>query len=256
MYVGVLSTANLSVPTSTAGAFVANGGTNLTTVKVTSIINATQFTVSATPAVPLVNATVIASYWLPGMWYNRRIRITSGSGANFLEAACTGNNHNTLFVAITTPVHGSTGYSILQQPNRGLGTNLIWNFGQSDLSKRGAYIVQARGGNLTGFDRLDLRIDKWEFLTPTPNYEGLTTGAMYAYDGGDRIYFTPQLTQRVYYLDVDTMTIHGGSQYPYLAGGTAIIGNRMEIFETADGLRYLWLNRHSAQECFRQLLFY
>ena len=38
--------------------------------------------------------------------------------------------------------------------------------------------------------------------------------------------------------------------------GTAIVGNRMEIFETEDGLKYLWLNRHSFQECFKQLLFY
>ncbi len=255
MYVGILSGANLSVATPTAGAFVANGGTNLTTVKVASIINATQFTVTSTPPIPLVNATVVASFWLPGMWYNRRIRLTSGSAANFLEAACTGNNHNTLFVALATPVHGSTGYSILQQPLRGVGTNVSWNFGQTDLSKRGRYLFQARGGNLIGFDRLDLSIDKWEFLTPTPSFDGLTTGAMYAYDGANRLYFTPQITQRVYYLDLDTITINGGSQYPYLAG-TAIIGNRMEIYETVDNLKYLWLNRHGAQECYKQLLFY
>ncbi len=40
------------------------------------------------------------------------------------------------------------------------------------------------------------------------------------------------------------------------AAGTAIIGNRMEIFETPDLLKYLWLNRHCAAECFRCLLFY
>jgi hypothetical protein len=78
---------------------------------------------------------------------------------------------------------------------------------------------------------------------------------MYAYDGTDRIYFTPQVTQRVYYLDINTQQIHGGSQYPYVVGA-AIAGNRMEIFETADGLKFLWLNRHSFQECFKQLLFY
>jgi len=255
MYVGVLSAANLSVPIPTAGAFVPNGGTNLTPVKVTSIVNATQFTVSSAPAIPLVNATVIASFWLPGMWNARRIKLTSGNATNYLEAACTGNNHNTLFVALTTPAHGVTGYTILQLPTRGTGTGMTWNFGQTDNNKKGAYLIQARGGNLTGFDRLDLRTDKWEFLTPTPSYEGLTTGAMYAYDGSDRIYFTPQITQRIYYLDLDTITIQGGSQYPYLPG-TAIAGNRMEIFETADGLKYLWLNRHAGLECFRQLLFY
>jgi len=79
---------------------------------------------------------------------------------------------------------------------------------------------------------------------------------MYAYDGGDRVYFTPQITQRVYYLDIDKMQIHGASQFPYVQSASPIIGNRMEIFTTADGLKYLWLNRHQNQECFKLLLFF
>ena len=259
MYVGVLNAANLSVPVQTSGAFVANAGTNLTTTKVTSILSPTQFTVSTPPAVPLVNATVIASFWLPGMWNLRRVRLTSGLTANFTEAGCTGNNLNTLYVALNA-VQGATGYSILQQPIRSSGTNLTWNFGASNLNTRGVYLYQARGGaslpGLPGWDRLDVRTDKWDFLMPTPSFEGLTVGAMYAYDGLDRIYFTPQMTQRVYYFDIENMTIHGASQYPYLAGTAVTVGNRMEIFETVDGLKYLWLNRHSGQECFKQLLFY
>ena len=78
---------------------------------------------------------------------------------------------------------------------------------------------------------------------------------MYAYDGGDRLYFTKENTMRVYYLDLNTNWIHGAGMYPYVAG-TAIVGNRMEIFTTVDGLKYLWLNRHSNVECFKQLLFY
>ena len=259
MYVGVLSAGNYSVALPTTGAFIANGGTNLTPVKVTSILSATQFTVSSVPPVALSNATVIASFWLPNMWNNRKVKITSALTANFLEASCSGNNLNTLYIAIATPVHGTTGYTILQQPTRSLGTALFWNYGASDLNIRGCYLWQARGGpsipGLSGWDRLDLRTDKWEFLTPTPNFEGITVGAMHAYDGTDRIYFTTSGTNRVYYLDLDNLTIHGGSQYPYLVGGV-LPGNRMEIFQTADGLKYLWLNRNTAQECFKQLLFY
>ena len=259
MYVGVLSAGNLSAAaTPTAGAFAPNSTVNLTQTTVTSILNQNQFTVSAVPTIPLVNATVIASYWLPGQWNSRRVKITS-SLANYVEASCTGNNHNTLVVAISTPVHGASGYTILQQPTRSLGTNLMWNFGASDLNTRGVYLYQARGGpslpGLPGFDRLNLKTDQWDFLMPTPSYEGITTGSMYAYDGADRIYFTTQASQRVYYLDLTIMTIHGASQYPY-AAGAVIPGNRMEIFETADGLKYLWLNRHTGQECFKQLLFY
>ena len=78
---------------------------------------------------------------------------------------------------------------------------------------------------------------------------------MYAYDGGDYVYFTKDVTQRVYRLNVNTWEVEPAGIYPYLAG-TAIIGNRFEIYETAQGLKYLWLNRHSAQECFVQLLWY
>jgi hypothetical protein len=37
--------------------------------------------------------------------------------------------------------------------------------------------------------------------------------------------------------------------------GAAIIGNRMEIIKTDDGLQYLYIMRHSAQEMWRTLLF-
>jgi hypothetical protein len=85
--------------------------------------------------------------------------------------------------------------------------------------------------------------------------ETLTTGSQYAYDGVDRLYFTKEATQRLYYLDLVTGIVHGAGQYPYVAP-TAIMGNRMEVFTTADGLKYLWLNRQSFAECFRALLFW
>jgi hypothetical protein len=116
-------------------------------------------------------------------------------------------------------------------------------------------MVVARGGAAFGFDRLNLSTDSWDNMTITPQIETLTTGSMYAYDGRNRIYFTKEATLRCYFLDLDTNTLHGAGIYPYIAG-TAILGNRMEVFTTPDGLKYLWLNRHSNTECFRCLLFY
>jgi len=158
--------------------------------------------------------------------------------------------------AVTTAaVTANTTYSILGIPARGTGIELNWNQGSSDLSKRGRFMFVARGGGVSGFDRLNLNTDTWETMVVSPQSETLTTGSMYVYDGQDRIYFTKEVTLRCYYLDVNTNMIHGAGVYPY-AAGTAIIGNRMEIFETPDHLKYLWLNRHSAAECFRCLLFY
>jgi hypothetical protein len=37
---------------------------------------------------------------------------------------------------------------------------------------------------------------------------------------------------------------------------TAIIGNRMEIITTTDGLKYLYVMRHTATEMWRTLVFW
>lgn len=193
--------------------------------------------------------------WVVNRWAGHRVKMVSGTGQS-QELAITSNTSNTLTFALSTaPVAGATSYSIVQATPKGLGTDLIWNFGASPRLIQGRYLYAPRGGAVIGFDRLDLTTDTWTLLSTSPQIETLTTGSMYAYDGGDRYYFTKDITLRVYYLDLNTHEIHGAGIMPYLAG-TAILGNRMEIFETEDGLKYLWVNRHSNLDCFRQLLFY
>jgi hypothetical protein len=195
--------------------------------------------------------------WVVNIFAGRRVRFTSGTGMT-QEATISSNTSNTLTLsaAVTTAaVTANTTYSILGIPARGAGIELHWNQGSSDSTKRGKYMFVARGGALSGFDRLNLSTDIWDNMIISPQSETLTTGSMYTYDGKDRIYFTKENTMRCYYLDINTNMIHGAGMYPY-AAGTAIIGNRMEIFETPDHLKYIWLNRHSNTECFRCLLFY
>lgn len=241
--------------TAGTGAFVSGGGTNTTSVTVTAILSATSFSVSTTPSTTLSGATVTATFWPTNAFVNRRLKFLGGTG-QYQEVTITANTTTTLTFALSTAgATGSTPYVILQNATRGTGMQLSWVGGQSDFTKRGSFMFVARGGGVLGFDRLNIQTDSWDFLTTSPQFETLTTGSMYAYDGGDRIYFTKEATLRVYYLDVDKFTIHGAGIYPYTAG-TAILGNRMEIFQTADGLKYLWLNRHSNVECFKQLLFY
>jgi hypothetical protein len=112
-----------------------------------------------------------------------------------------------------------------------------------------------RGGAVSGFDRIDLTTDRVNVMMTAPVTETLTTGTMTAYDGIDRIFFHKDATQRIYALDVATGKINGAGTYPY-AVPTAVLGNRMEVFTTKDGLKYLWLNRSSFQECFRCLVFW
>jgi hypothetical protein len=92
---------------------------------------------------------------------------------------------------------------------------------------------------------------------------------MYAYDGSDRIYIQKDSTGRCFYLDINTYKLEGAGTMPYIIGtagiGTAVNGNRMEILKTSDGLKYLYVMKHTGAalsatgggtEMFRQLILY
>jgi hypothetical protein len=189
------------------------------------------------------------------IWAGKRLRILTTTGFSS-EVNITSNTVNTLtFPTITAPTTLVTGYVILEQAQKNNGVSMNWAFGTSDLASKGRYLFATRGGGAIGFDRFDLVNDRVNQMFTSPVTETLSTGTMTAYDGGDRIYFHKDATQRVMSLNVVTANVDGGSMFPYVAP-TAVVGNRMEIFQTKDGLRYLWLNRASFQECFRCLLFW
>ena len=197
----------------------------------------------------------MASGWVVNGYAGKRVRIVSTAGGP-QELAITSNTNNTLtFATATAPITLVSGYVILEPTAKGTGTSMNWAFGTSDLTRRGRYFYIIRGGGVAGFDRWDITTDRFNLMFTSPATETLTTGTMTAYDGSNKIYFHKDATQRIYSLDVVTGKVNGASMYPY-AAPTAILGNRMEIFVTKDGLEYLWLNRASFQECFRCLLFW
>jgi hypothetical protein len=192
--------------------------------------------------------------WAVNIWAGRRVRVLTSGGP--IEAIIASNTSNTLTVStITLPVTLVTQYVILEGNAKGVGTAANWAFGTSLSAYRGRYMWITRGGGAYGFERLDLTTDRISVVNTAPLSETLTTGSMTAYDGGDRIYFHKDATQRVMSLDVVTGKINGATMYPY-AAPTAIIGNRMEVFTTKDGLKYIWLNRASFAECYRCLAFW
>ena len=197
--------------------------------------------------------------WVVNGLAGRKAKVLTGAGSgNTSEVSITSNTNNTITMAATgvAPVTAQSAYVIIQQPARGTGVNLLPSFGLSNIANnQGKFLYIARGGAAYGFDRLDITTDYFFMLNTHPMTETLTTGSQYAYDGGNRIYFTKEVTNRCYYLDMLTNGIHGAGMYPYTAG-TALLGNRMEIFSTADNLKYLWIHRQTFTECFRQLLFY
>jgi hypothetical protein len=194
--------------------------------------------------------------WKVNQWAGKRVRITSGTGVSN-EALITSNTSTQLTAAsgMGSPTTDST-YTIIGIPARGAGIQLMHLYGTSDTSIRGRYIFFPRGGASTTADRLDIPTEVWEYGSFfSPQSETLSTGSMYTYDGDDIIYFTKDATGRVYSYDIRNNKISNAGTIPY-GQGTAIIGNRMEIVQTEDGLKYLYIMRHSGTEMFRNLLWW
>jgi hypothetical protein len=113
-----------------------------------------------------------------------------------------------------------------------------------------------RGGASNTADIYDITTSRWIYgYFFSPQAETLTTGSMYAYDGHNTIYFHKDATGRVYSYDFSTNVVSLLGTIPY-GHSTAIIGNRMEIIETTDGLNYLYMMRHTGQEMWRMLIYF
>ncbi len=217
-----------------------------------------------TANVGIVSGTITVCAWgssgATSPLVGRKIKIYNGATGNNVEplisAVAPATGTITFAVAVAAaPLIGAT-YSILSLPVKGLGHQINWVYGNSIAATKGKYLVMNRG-TAVGFDKIDMTTDKVILSQTTPNsaVANLTTNSMQAYDGVDRIYYTKDTTQLCYYLDANTWIIHGAGMYPY-AAPAACLGNRMEVFTTADGLKYLWMVRGAAVETFRQLLFY
>jgi hypothetical protein len=210
-----------------------------------------------TPLTGTVSGTIVFSAWATNNIIGRRLRVVSSTGIN-QELAITGVAPTTGTLTTGTAVasgSGSSTYMILPTVVPGVGSHLRWQSDSSTSSNQGRNVFRFRGGGAVGLDRIDLTTDLFHFMTITPNFEALTTGSHYAYDGKDRIYIQRDATNRIYYFDLTNNTIYGAGFVPY-AAGTAVTGNRMEIFKTIDGLKYLLFNRHGSSETFRQLIFF
>jgi hypothetical protein len=227
-----------------AGAYVVGGaGTTTITLNI--------------PLTGVVSGAITFTAWSVQGLIGRRLRMLSSTGINQdLAITAVAPTTGTLtFGVATAGAAGTTAYAVLPSIVPGPGTYLGWQSGSATANRRGKNMIRFRGGAAAGIDRLDITTDQWYIQYTIPITETLTTGSMYAYDGIDRIYFTKDVTNRVYYLDLTQWTIHGAGLFPYLAG-SAGLGNCMEVVETVDGLLYLWVQRQLQVETFRQLMFY
>jgi hypothetical protein len=210
-----------------------------------------------TPANGSVTGTMTITAWSPRALDGRRLRVISSTGANqeLPITSVTPSSGTIGFATATAAASGTSAYTILPSIVPGAGASLQWISSSSIPNNSGKLLFRFRGGAATGVDSIDITNDRLTIQNIVPFFEPLGSGSMYAYDQLDRIYFTKDITNRLYYLDVNTLTVHGAGLFPYLAG-TAGLGNKMEVFVTRDGLKYLWINRQQQVETFRQLLFF
>jgi hypothetical protein len=226
------------------------GGTYIVSGQGTTTITLSQPTSAA------VTGTMTCTAWNQSL-IGRRLKFTTATGIA-QDVAITAVTQGTGLLTYATALAGlagATAYSIYSIPAHGAGCEIEWVYGNDNANTKGKYIWMPRCGGSPGLDQLDINTDKVILNYYVPWAETLTTGTYFAYDGQNRIYFQKDATLRFYYIDVNTHFVQGAGLAPYIAG-TAQLGNKMDIFTTADGLKYMIFNRPGNVEMYRQLLFY
>jgi len=203
-----------------------------------------------------ITLTDSAQNWDTNIWAGKRVRLLAGTGQGN-EISITSNTATVLtfsFASSITP-DTSTAYAILEATPKSFGIHLDMIIGSSSTALNNKYMYAWTGSATTELSRYNVTTEHWDLMSYFPQFETLTTGSMYVYDGADRIYFTKDATGRVMYYDLVKNIVVPASTIPY-GHSTAISGNRMEIIQTTDGLKYLYVMRHSAQEMWRTLLYW
>jgi hypothetical protein len=196
--------------------------------------------------------------WVVNQWSGKRFRVTAGAGLN-QEATVVTNTATQITTATLTTTDNTSAYCIYGCPVKGAGFQLIHIFGTTNTSQNGRIMFLPRGASSNTADIYDIPKDRWVYgylFTPQQELQG--TGTKYAYDGVNTVYFSKAVlgaNARIFAYNLLTNDIKCVGTAPY-NDSTLIIGNRMEIIQTADGLKYLYIMRDSGAEMFRMLTFF
>jgi hypothetical protein len=197
-----------------------------------------------------------AKLWPTNCFAGKRARIIGGAGFGN-EVTVNSNNGTTLtFTAVTGLAPDATSeYVIYGPPAAAAGAQMIWPYGSSVSTIRSKYIFGLRGASNTG-DSYDMTKDRWEIsmLMGVLN-DVFGAGSMVAYDGGDFVYFHVNNTGRIYRANLTTFQIEGCGQCP-VVHSTVVAGNRMEIVETVDHAKVLYIMQNSGQILWAKVLMY
>jgi hypothetical protein len=196
--------------------------------------------------------------WVVNQWSGKRIVYIAGTGQRFATTVAS-NTANTITFATGTAPDTTTMYTILQIAPRSTGTEIRWMHGNTDTTTAGNKMISFRGGNTNTMDVYDISQNRWN-LTQffSPQSELLNTGSSYTYDGVDTFYLSIGVANDFIYIlamNVNTFQIDGAFQTTVLQGGTAHIGNLMEIVESPDGGKFLFIGINSSRLCYKTLIY-
>ena len=236
-------TAGYSVTTGVATTNVTGTGVNMT-------VNVTAITAIGSTTVMQDNT----KNWDTNIWAGKRLRFLSGTNSGS-EYAITSNTFNTITYATAAAADVSSAYAILEAAPKSFAVHLDMITNSTDTTINSRYMYAFTGSATSEISRYKVSSEHWDLLSSFPLTETLTTGSMYVYDQVDRIYFTKEALGRIMYYDLVKNVVVPSTTIPY-GMSTAISGNRMEIIDTADGLKYLYIMRHSAQEMWRVLIYW
>ncbi len=238
------------------------GYTAVTGVATTNTIGTgTGLTVNVTAITAAASTTLFydnTKNWEVNYWVGSRIRFMSGTSQGN-EYIVTANTATSITTGAGTAPDVSTTYAILEATPKAYGLHIDNITGSTKTELNHKYIYAFTGTATPEVSRYNINTEHWEFIATFPQTETFTTGAMYCYDGQDRIYincstfFAGSIAQRVLYLDLTNNMIIPVGNFPY-GHSTLVSGNRMEIIKTEDGLKYLYIMRSNGTEMWRLLL--
>jgi hypothetical protein len=201
-------------------------------------------------------STTLVTTALGGLTTNNLagLRAVVIDGANWGEVSIATNTANTITFASALSFTPTTNafVTVLGVAATGAGCSLEYLYNTSTKQK-GRYMFGIRGGNTNYMYLYDITSNTWEVLNQMPNSESFTTGTMTAYDGDDRIYIQRDQTGRVLYYDFNDNNLYSYNTIPF-GMSTSTLGNKMSILKTEDGLKFLYMPRHSGSEFWRSLL--
>ena len=189
--------------------------------------------------------------WATSQWVNKRARVIGGLGVTN-ELTISASTATSITIGIGLSPDTTTNYVIYGPAAKGAGMILKWTWGNGNHR----YMFSAFGGTSVGVMRFDITTGIYEYFYPNSGQgETFTTGSMWAYDGADRVYVQKDATGRIFYFDIVKRELVNSGTVPY-GMSTPILGNRMEIIKTEDGLKYLYVARHNGTEMWRTLIFW